>query len=436
MAHRCNQHFRAMSMAIGAIVVSVLVASAGICEASYSAGTPISKPSIDTPSFEPYWETDTVHELSASGAEDYDCNTDTGELEADDITYIWTATHGSFVGVNYGDEVDYETPSSYVTDKAEITVHANDNHSASSNSALYDESAESSDPLDVVVIEIDDLPFSSIFEDDHDRTTSSTLNVDYSESGSDTRRVLVVLSDQDVLSDRDFEWSASVNASNGNVFVSTLVTDLFMVETLRADGGGTITALTEITNGIESGEDKDPQAPQTSGKRRTISTPSQDLILLANHPGDDFLDDARATVSGEVLILSLDDAIDEINDHFANNGEEAFSLAIIDHGSSYGSKNWQNVGNRTSSNDGENSTIGQGDIDWQNNRDRFAAAIDGKVNNVTLYGCKVAKGSVGDTFLQAIADDGNATVTAYVGQVYARDRFSASENGAKKVKTP
>jgi hypothetical protein len=68
MAHRSNQHFRAMSVAIGAVVSVLMLASAGICEASYSAETPISKPSIDTPSFEPFWETDTVHELSASGA--------------------------------------------------------------------------------------------------------------------------------------------------------------------------------------------------------------------------------------------------------------------------------------------------------------------------------------------------------------------------------
>lgn len=344
-------------------------------------------------------------------------------------TYSWSVVKADSDGDGTFSSASASTPEFSGTQRGRVTAKVE----------MTYETAKCEATANLVVIEINDLS-ESVPEDDYpevsvdcmgDVTVSYYVSGGASVGGGELRAVLIAPTDNP--SD-PYEWDtdfyAEVNHETGDVTIHVCRPGPYLVKTIRDDAGTPSEKIVELLYDAPPLKDG---ATKKTGKTTKIAFPSADLILISS-AGDSANAAARSSITGEVLVDDVDDAIAAINAKWAANGNVPFTLIIIDHGRSA----HQSVG------DGQahlprgyiNPTAGTALTDFMN-------ACNGKVTSCKLLGCNVADGAAGEAFLQQLADGGNMSVKAYKGSVYPVygllglvNHWSASAGGTIVTKAP
>ncbi|MHC4213735.1 MAG: hypothetical protein ACYSWP_10230, partial [Planctomycetota bacterium] len=121
-------------MAFLAIVATTIYFT--VCYAGYDEWTDIDDVTINNPEDSEVWLIQSKHTLTCTTSNDTDCNLDTGLTEPDSVTHYWTTSSGGDEfedNDNVGTSVTYFCPNA--SGSVTITVHADDDHSESSNTA-------------------------------------------------------------------------------------------------------------------------------------------------------------------------------------------------------------------------------------------------------------------------------------------------------------
>lgn len=218
----------------------------------------------------------------------------------------------------------------------------------------------------------------------------------------------------------------------GGVIFSAWRPGAYLIKEVREFG-------TRITDYLwNSPPAKEKAESKKTGKKKSIAEPSADLVVISNSGSDNgYLVCARNRITGEVAIGTVANVNTAIMMAFTNNNNMKITIAIIDHGAcakqSMGDGDVTVAGGYVQRND----AVSAADLT------AFIAACNGRVSACTFYGCNVADGANGKTFLQEIATGANMMVTGFSGSVYCNEGifgffggWSASDNGTTITKTP
>ena len=204
----------------------------------------------------------------------------------------------------------------------------------------------------------------------------------------------------------------------------------YMIKTTRTDLDNNVNnemfeVLYKSTPSSKKGKKK------KTGKKEKIPTPNSDLVLISDSKNDNgYLPIAQDLVDGEVLVSDVDEAITAICDKFKANGNKPINVDILDHGAPGN----QSIGAGDENEEGGYIDCAGGEDDFN----KFVTSIKGKVGCLTFYGCNVAEGEEGKTFLCKVAEKAGVTMKGFTGSVYAKEGegFSASDCGNSVTKTP
>ncbi|CAM9904805.1 unnamed protein product, partial [Phaeothamnion confervicola] len=268
-------------------------------------------------------------------------------------------------------------------------------------------SASAQGSLPLQVIRVDDLSGTVPEAQYNSYDTSGSYTIPYSTSEGTLQAVLI-----QPPGTMGYQWQtdfyALVNQQTGDVNVTMISPGPYLVKAVRTGSSGG-TSLNDIIQ-LMFNSWSDPKDKSATGTTARIAAPSGDLILIDSTTPDGAMDAYRQAYPNGTPMGSVQDAIDAINNHWNNNGNQPFSVVLIGHGA---------PGNQGMG-DGQDTVVGKNISDQPASAPSlaaFTAACKGKVSSITMYGCNVAKGASGAAFVQDVATRANCTVTAYTGSV-------------------
>lgn len=332
-------------------------------------------------------------------------DTDTVTLEADlepdlaGVTWAWSKASGpgtgTFTPSTTADTEFRGTAKGELVVKAEATVAG----------------ATCSDTQNLTVIEIDELSedvdyqfMEMVYE------STGSFSVDFSGAGGNLRSVLVAPPGD---SSDPYEWDTDfygqVDHITGSVDMTFVRDGEYVLRIERESGGVASVQYVEVF--VNSGDS--PDEPQRTKTTTVLPKPSADLVLISDSANDTtgFLVNARASISGEQTMSSVDDAVSKIEAKFVATGNVKFSLLIVDHGRA----GYMSMGDGTGATPGKYiERCATADLK------KFTDACKDRVTQVTFAGCEVGKDTAGASFLKKVADDGKCIVRAWDKKIQCR----------------
>ena len=204
------------------------------------------------------------------------------------------------------------------------------------------------------------------------------------------------------------DFTARVDHVSGTVTISLFRPGPYTVKIDRVTADGIATSsFVKIWNDCDwLGGDGDKEKDNTTDRRKRPAPPA-DLVLISTAPNDSVLRRARVLYPDHKPMSSVADACTTIQTFYIQNGERPFSLLIIDHGNE---KPWQGFGC------GRTWALGKvldHTVLTIENVVQFHNACRGRVSYIMFFGCNVAKTQEGENWIQAMADNTLAVVSAF-----------------------